>query len=56
MGKHDKSKPIKRLQKLQDKAMHLLDQLKYTNSIYLDYKIPNLEKLIKLNNKSSPTD
>ena len=39
---------LKRLQKLQDKAMHLLDQLKDTNSIYLDYKIPNLEKLIRI--------
>ena len=39
---------LKRLQKLQDIAMHLLDQLKDTNSIYLDYKIPNLEKLIRI--------
>ena len=39
---------LKRLQKLQDKAMHLLDQFKDTNSIYLDYKIPNLEKLIRI--------
>ena len=28
--------------------MHLLDQLKDTNSIYIDYKIPNLEKLIRI--------
>ena len=39
---------LNRLQKLQDKAMHLLDQLKDTNSIYIDYKIPNLEKLIRI--------
>ena len=28
--------------------MHLLDQFKDCNSIYLDYKIPNLEKLIRI--------
>ena len=39
---------LKRLQKLQDKTMHLLDQFKDSNSIYLDYKIPNLEKLIRI--------
>ena len=39
---------LNRLQKLQDKAMHLLGQSKDTNSIYLDYKIPNLGKLIRI--------
>ena len=47
---------LKRLQKLQDKAMHLLDQFKDTNLIYLDYRIPNLEKESELNNRSSPTE
>ena len=48
MGKHDKSKPIKKVTKLQDKAIYLLDHLKDTKPIYLDYKIPNLEKLIRI--------
>ena len=39
---------LKRLQKFQDKAIYLLDHLKDTKSIYLDYKIPNLEKLIRI--------
>ena len=39
---------LNRLQKLQDKAVNLLNQSKDINSIYLDYKIPNLEKLIRI--------
>ena len=39
---------LKWLQKLQDNAIHLLDHFKDVESIYLDYKIPSLGKLIRI--------
>ena len=39
---------INRLQKLQDSAIHLLDHFRDLQSIYLDHKVPNLQKLIRI--------
>ena len=39
---------INQLQKLQDEAIQLLDQYKNLQTIYSDQKVPNLLKLIRL--------
>ena len=39
---------LKWLQKLQDNAIYLLDHLRDMKPIYLEYKIPNLGKLIRI--------
>ena len=39
---------LKRIQKLQDKTVHLIDSFKNVEAIYLNYKISNLRQLITM--------